>query len=100
VIQSDDRRRGGAHQFLVKCNNLFPIRFIRGPGFSVQRCDGALNLIVAGAAHCERCFNQPHALIDLFAIPKRTILFFESDEFAPVVDARGASRILQEHQRQ
>src|SRR6185312_8561625 len=38
--------------------------------------------------------------VDLSAIPKRTILLFQSDQLTTLVHARCPSRILQQHQRE
>src|SRR5438477_458785 len=44
--------------------------------------------------------HEPYSLRDLISIPQRAVLIIEQNQLARRRGARGASRIVQQHQRQ
>ena len=82
AIQQDHRIVGHAGEEIVEGENLRPIGVFGARRFVVDRGNGCLQLVGADRPLGKRSGKNGYALGDRGAIPKRSILFRERNEFA------------------
>jgi hypothetical protein len=66
----------------------------------MERGDRGLDRIGARAARRERALRERDAFRDLRAIPSRAVLILQHDHVTRRVDPRGATGVVQQHQRE
>ena len=66
----------------------------------MQRRDRGLELILARSAQAHRALERPHPLGDPGLVPQRAVLIFEGHVAPLPIDARGSTRVVQQHQRE
>ena len=66
----------------VQRGDLRPVGVLRARGLRVQRGDGGLERVEAGAAAAQRLLGQGLAFRDLGAVPARAVLVLQGDDLA------------------
>ena len=97
AVEGDDGGRLKALQKSVEANDLGPVRILGLRRLTVQGGDRRLERERPGAA-AQGLLDERQRLGDLVVIPAATVLRFENDEVAGLVEARVAPRVVQQHE--
>ena len=100
VVHFDHDRRSQPAQRAIERGDLAPVGHLRRRRFGVQRADRCLYLIGSRIVKGERLVQNRNPLVDFGLIPACPILVIQQHEFARCIEARLATRIVQQHQRQ
>jgi hypothetical protein len=87
-----------AQEQRVQGRDLRPVRLFRPCRLRVKGGDCRLQRVESRASAAQRALREPLSLGDLAAIPERAVLLLEGHDLALRVEARGAPRVVQEHE--
>src|SRR5690349_10826778 len=100
AVELDDRRWLNRDQPVVEEHDLAPVRGRSGRALGVDGGDSRLKRVGTEAVRRERVFGERNAFGDLLTIPSGPILLLEQDQFSVRRRARGAARLLEQHEAQ
>ncbi len=97
-VQLDHRGGREAVQFAVQRGDLAPVRGLGCPRLVVNGRDGRLELVRTGSAHPQGTLDERSPLLDLPAVPLRSILVGEQDQVARGAHPRITTSVLEQHE--
>ena len=100
AVQLDHRRRIGADEDVVERDDLRPVGRRRRRRLGVHRGDRRLQRVRTEPPQRQGALDERRSFRDLIAVPRDAILIGEQNQLAVGRRARGAARLVQQHQRE
>ena len=96
AVELDHRGGSELGERPVEVGDLRPVR----TGLDLERGDRRLQLVLTGLPQAHGTLERPKALADARLVPQRAVLLLDREVAAALVHARGAPRVVQQHQRE